>query len=404
MERGLALLFPVFLGLLQRAQGGSLEMEPPGSVVAVSVGGSQQLTCRLSCADPRNPRVQWRGLDTSLGTVRSDAHSSVLSVHNASLSEAGTRVCVGSCGTDTLLRTVKLLVFAFPDQLAVSPVALVAGRDQEVACTAHNVTPANPETLSLSLLLGDQELEGVQALDWDVEEEPQQGEDQLLRVTQRWRLPPLETPTPLTLHCRATMDLPGLRLSHQRAIPVLHSLTSPEPPVKTSPEATPELSSTSSSGSPGHPPGNSSSGSPGPPPGNSSSRSPGPRPGNSSILPCHPEIRQSPAAGGLDLLCQALCGPGVAVGWTQAPGGLEAYQRWEAGAQAWLSVPWAGCCAEGWFQCRLDPGGQMASLHLAPEICCWTTPPALWTGSLVLGLLFLAFLAHRLRKRCRPAQ
>lgn len=108
---------------------------------------------------------------------------------------------------------------AFPDQLTVSPVTLVARRDQEVACTAHNVTPANPEALSLSLLLGDQELEGVQALDWDVEEEPQQGEDQLLRVTQRWLLPPLETPTPLTLHCRATMNLPGLRLSHRRAIP-----------------------------------------------------------------------------------------------------------------------------------------------------------------------------------------
>ncbi|XP_059015108.1 mucosal addressin cell adhesion molecule 1 isoform X1 [Mustela lutreola] len=392
MEQGLALLFPVFLGLLQRAQGGSLEMEPPDSVVAVSLGGSQQLTCRLACADPRNPMVQWRGLDTSLGTVRSDAHSSVLSVHNASLSEAGTRVCVGSCGTDTLLRTVKLLVFAFPDQLTVSPVTLVARRDQEVACTAHNVTPANPEALSLSLLLGDQELEGVQALDWDVEEEPQQGEDQLLRVTQRWLLPPLETPTPLTLHCRATMNLPGLRLSHQRAIPVLHSLTSPEPPVETSPEATPELSSTSSSRSPGPPPRNSSSGSPGPPPGNSSNR------------PCRPEIHQSPAAGGLELLCQALCDPGVAVGWTQAPGGLEAYQRREAGAQAWLSVPWAGCCSEGWFQCRLDPGGQMASLYLVPEICCQTTPPALWTGSLVLGLLFLGFLAHRLRKRCRPAQ
>lgn len=41
---------------------------------------------------------------------------------------------------------------------------------------------------------------------------------------------------------------------------------------------------------------------------------------------------------------------------------------------------------------------------LLPSPGCQTTPPALWTGSLVLGLLFLGFLAHRLRKRCRPAQ
>lgn len=92
-------------------------------------------------------------------------------------------------------------------------------QDQEVACTAHNVTPASPEALSLSLLLGDQELEGVQALGWDVEEEPQQGEDLLFRVTERWLLPPLETHTPLTLHCEATMKLPGLKLSRHRAIP-----------------------------------------------------------------------------------------------------------------------------------------------------------------------------------------
>ncbi|XP_006752386.1 mucosal addressin cell adhesion molecule 1, partial [Leptonychotes weddellii] len=199
--------------------GGHLEVEPPDSVVAVSLGGSQQLTCRLVCPDHRTRSVQWRGLDTSLGAVRSDAGSSVLSVRNASLSAAGTRVCVGSCGAVTFQQTVQLLVFAFPDQLTVSPVALVAKQDREVACTAHNITPASPEALSLSLLLGDQELEGVQALGRDVEEEPQQGEDQLLRVTERWVLPPLETPTPLTLRCRATMKLPGLKLSYQRAIP-----------------------------------------------------------------------------------------------------------------------------------------------------------------------------------------
>lgn len=113
-------------------------MEPPDSVVAVSLGGSQQLTCRLACADPRNPMVQWRGLDTSLGTVRSDARSSVLSVHNASLSEAGTRVCVGSCGTDTLLRTVKLLVFG---ELRPLPDAWAHWAAQQPCFTSKTMPP-----------------------------------------------------------------------------------------------------------------------------------------------------------------------------------------------------------------------------------------------------------------------
>ncbi|XP_004441515.1 PREDICTED: mucosal addressin cell adhesion molecule 1 [Ceratotherium simum simum] len=357
----------------------ALEVEPPESVVAVPVGGSRELTCRLACAGPGAAPVQWRGLDTTLGAVQTGAGISVLSVRNASLAAAGTRVCVGSCGNLTFQRTVRLLVFAFPDQLTVSPGALVAGSAQEVACTAHNVSPASSDTLSLSLLLGGQELEGVQALGQDVEEEAQDGEDSLFRVTERWLLPPLGTLAPLTLHCQATMTLPGLELNHSRPIPVLHSLTSREPPIVTSPEATPEQGSTHSPSSPG------------------------PESGNSSTRPCRPVIRRLTTPRGLELLCEVVCSPGVAVHWTQAPGGLEAYNRREAGARAWLSVPWAECNPEGWFQCCLDPGGQVASLYLVPEICSPASSAALWTGSVALGLLLLVFLAYRLWKCCRPA-
>ncbi|XP_058919404.1 mucosal addressin cell adhesion molecule 1 isoform X2 [Kogia breviceps] len=390
MARGLALLLPLFLGLPQLGRGGPLEVEPPEPEVAVAVGESRQFTCRLACEDGRAASVQWRGLDTSLGAVQSGAGSSVLSVLNASLSAAGPRVCVGSCGDVAFQHIVRLLVFAFPDKLTVVPEALVAGPDREVACTAHSITPAGPDTLSMSLLLGDQELEGVEALR-DVIEEPQEGEDPLFQVTQRWLLPALGTPTPPSLHCQATMRLPGLELSHRRPIPVLQGLTSPEPSttespeprITTSPEATPEQASTRSP------------------------RSPGPVPRNSSTRPCRPEIRQLSAAGGLELLCEVACGPGVAVRWTQAPGGLAAYETREVGAQAWLSggsMLWARCHAEGWFQCCLDPGGQTAKLYVASEICSPLTSASLWTGSLVLGLLLLVFLTHRLWKRCRPTR
>uniref|UniRef100_A0A8D2DSJ2 Mucosal addressin cell adhesion molecule 1 n=1 Tax=Sciurus vulgaris TaxID=55149 RepID=A0A8D2DSJ2_SCIVU len=360
-----------------------LRVEPPEPVVALAIGASQQFTCSLACARG-TAAVRWSGLDTNLGAVRSEAGGSVLSVRNASLSAAGTRVCVGSCGDRTFQHTVRLLVYAFPDQLTVSPATLVSGRDQEVACTAHGISPAGPDTLFFSLLLGNRELEGVQALGREEEEEdPQETEDLLFRVTKRWLLPPLGTPTPTTLHCQATMRLPGLELSHRRALPgehtgfchpqghhspawttastppvhpvqgqalyqlsyipnplfpVLHSQTSLEPtdptssdpPTATSPQASPQQGSTGT-----------------------------PRI-NSSTETCRPEIHQSlePALdgeGSWELLCETVCGPGMAVRWTLAPGGLAAYQRREAGARAWLSVPpgapaLKACSSVAWTQ------------------------------------------------------
>uniref|UniRef100_A0A4W2EVD2 Adhesion molecule immunoglobulin-like domain-containing protein n=1 Tax=Bos indicus x Bos taurus TaxID=30522 RepID=A0A4W2EVD2_BOBOX len=524
----------------------------------MAVGESRNFTCRMTCADGRAASVVWRGLDTSLGAVQSSAGLSILYVLNASLSAAGTRVCVGSCGDVNLQHRVRLLLFgeppplppplrprgpgrqpcfpsvpwppppgtlpglpttsqllarlagppeslcsprspriplpnprpilqdltpcpfrsglaltpytlatqavvaglacpgapavsrnprphlhatssrrspkppgsahpllpsptAFPDQLTVSPEAVVPGRDQEVACTAHNVTPPGPDTLSMSLLLGDRELEGVEALP-NVTEEPQEGEDSLFQVTQRWLLPTSETSSLRTLHCQVTMRLPGRELTHHRTIPVLQGLTSPEPPSITSSElptmtpakpsitASPEPTDTTTPESfvmkPPKPPittspelaSTYSPASPGP-------ASPGATSSNSSTRPCLPEIHQSSASGALELLCEVPCGPSMAVRWTQAPGGLEAYETWEAGAQAWLSsrsTLWSGCHPEGWFQCRLDPGGHMANLYVVPEICSPTMSAALWTSSLALGLLLLVFLAYHLWKRCQP--
>uniref|UniRef100_A0A2K6B9Z4 Mucosal addressin cell adhesion molecule 1 n=1 Tax=Macaca nemestrina TaxID=9545 RepID=A0A2K6B9Z4_MACNE len=328
-----------------------LQVEPPEPVVAVALGASRQLTCRLDCADG-GATVQWRGLDTSLGAVQSDAGRSVLTVRNASLSAAGTRVCVGSCGGRTFQHTVRLLVYAFPDQLTISPAALVPG-DPEVACTAHKVTPVDPNALSFSLLLGDQELEGAQALGPEVEEEeeePQEEEDVLFRVTERWRLPTLATPVLPALYCQATMRLPGLELSHRQAIPgeSLHALsspeaaaerdlsshrrkttvtpfpvlhgptsreppdtTSPEPRAATSPETTPQQGSTHSPRSPG------------------------------STRTCRPEISQA--------------GP---------------------------------------TQGEVTPTG--SSKPTGDQL-----PAALWTSSAVLGLLLLALPTYHLWKRCR---
>lgn len=83
----------------------------------MAVGESRNFTCRMTCADGRAASVLWRGLDTSLGAVQSSAGLSVLYVINASLSAAGTRVCVGSCGDVVLQHRVRLLVFGEPPPL-----------------------------------------------------------------------------------------------------------------------------------------------------------------------------------------------------------------------------------------------------------------------------------------------
>ncbi|XP_070943817.1 mucosal addressin cell adhesion molecule 1 isoform X1 [Macaca nemestrina] len=359
MDRGLALLLAGLLGLLQPGCGQSLQVkplqvEPPEPVVAVALGASRQLTCRLDCADG-GATVQWRGLDTSLGAVQSDAGRSVLTVRNASLSAAGTRVCVGSCGGRTFQHTVRLLVYAFPDQLTISPAALVPG-DPEVACTAHKVTPVDPNALSFSLLLGDQELEGAQALGPEVEEEeePQEEEDVLFRVTERWRLPTLATPVLPALYCQATMRLPGLELSHRQAIPVLHGptsreppdTTSPEPRAATSPETTPQQGSTHSPRSPG------------------------------STRTCRPEISQAgPTQGEV-----------TPTGWNVVT--LEARIASEG------LLPSQACRS-------LEGSDRRLLLSPASKPTGDQLPAALWTSSAVLGLLLLALPTYHLWKRCR---
>nr|XP_039322348.1 mucosal addressin cell adhesion molecule 1 [Saimiri boliviensis boliviensis] len=368
MERGLALLLAGLLGLLSPGRAQPLHVEPPEPAVAVALGASLQLTCRLTCAG-RAAAVQWRGLDTSLGAVRSDAGRSVLTVRNASLSAAGTRVCVGSCGGLTFQHAVRLLVFAFPAQLTVSPAAL-GPADREVACAAHKVTPGDPNALSFSLLLGGRELEGAEALDLEVEaeeDEPQEEEDMLFRVTQRWRLPPLGTPAPPALHCQATMRLPGLELSHHQAIPVLRSPASLEPPDTTALEPP-----NTTSPEPPNTTGPETANTTGPEPPTTT----GPEPPNTTGP--EPPSTTSPEA------------PDMTTPETVPQQGPTHSPRRPVSTRTYRPAVSQAAPTQGEVipTSSSSPAGDRLSA-------------ALWTSSAVLGLLLLALPTYRLWKRCR---
>nr|XP_025964134.1 mucosal addressin cell adhesion molecule 1 [Dromaius novaehollandiae] len=77
----------------------------------VPYGGSAQLNCSLACAEGT---VQWRGLDTNLGTVVSSAGHSVLRLSNAAVAAEGTKICQGTCGGRHYQHAVDLKVYSQP--------------------------------------------------------------------------------------------------------------------------------------------------------------------------------------------------------------------------------------------------------------------------------------------------
>ncbi|NXS64660.1 MADCA protein, partial [Pandion haliaetus] len=122
----------------------------------VRYGGSVQLNCSLACA---GGTVQWKGLDTNLGSITSFPTHSILHVSSAVVAMAGTKICQGTCHGQHYQRTVNLKVFALPDtlQLEADPSALEPGQPARLRCSARPVYPLTG--LVLTWYRGDQALE-----------------------------------------------------------------------------------------------------------------------------------------------------------------------------------------------------------------------------------------------------
>uniref|UniRef100_A0A8C6IN11 Immunoglobulin domain-containing protein n=1 Tax=Melopsittacus undulatus TaxID=13146 RepID=A0A8C6IN11_MELUD len=127
MEPALLLL----LGLLWGCRGesmGRLVVTPQEPVVPY--GGSVQLNCSLhACAEGT---VQWKGLDTNLGSVTSFPTHSILHVSSAVVAMGGTKICQGACHGQYYQRTVKLRVYGKRSPAHPSPGACGA--------TSHGLT------------------------------------------------------------------------------------------------------------------------------------------------------------------------------------------------------------------------------------------------------------------------
>ncbi|KAM6332011.1 mucosal addressin cell adhesion molecule 1 [Alca torda] len=136
--------------------------------LVVRYGGSAQLNCSLACA---GGTVQWRGLDTNLGSITSFPTHSILHVSSAVVATAGTKVCQGTCHGEHYQKTVSLMVYALPDtlQLDTDPRALERGQPTSLRCSAQQVYPYTG--LVLTWYRGDQALEGVDFTITETDEE-----------------------------------------------------------------------------------------------------------------------------------------------------------------------------------------------------------------------------------------
>ncbi|XP_064325772.1 mucosal addressin cell adhesion molecule 1 [Phalacrocorax carbo] len=136
--------------------------------LVVRYGGSAQLNCSLACM---GGTVQWKGLDTNLGTITSFPTHSVLNISSAVVAMEGTKICQGTCQGQHYQRTVNLKVYALPDtlQLEVGPRALKPGQPARLRCSAQRVYPL--EKLALTWYRGDQELEETGFDDTETDEQ-----------------------------------------------------------------------------------------------------------------------------------------------------------------------------------------------------------------------------------------
>lgn len=74
----------------------------------VRYGDAVQLNCSLPCT---GGTVQWKGLDTNLGSIDFFPTHSVLHINSAEVATEGTKICQGICGEEHYQKSVNLKVY-----------------------------------------------------------------------------------------------------------------------------------------------------------------------------------------------------------------------------------------------------------------------------------------------------
>ncbi|NWU59004.1 MADCA protein, partial [Dromas ardeola] len=409
----------------------------------VRYGGSAQLNCSLACA---GGTVQWKGLDTNLGSITSFPTHSILHVSSAVVAMAGTKVCQGTCHGQHYQQTVYLKVYTLPDtlQLDADPRALEPGQPTSLRCSAQQVYPLTG--LVLTWYRGDQALEVEDFKVTETDEElfdivstlPVAGKDVVEGVEFRCEVTlsigqetftrvasvaasagaVTEQPVAMATFTGSPWTAVATTESPSTARPVTTTALPPEPSVSTH---DPSTALTTTAQDPGSPTARlatttlPSSGTASP-----STEAQGTAADSSvpaakgtglsmgTVPACSLQIWSLPPNGtrgrALRIECHARCTGNATVRWLKTPVALSQYREEAAGSSSTLRLDHAEAQHQGHYQCiLLGHHTQVVSLQLIVSDDMVSTGPAIAAGTTfsLLGLIVTSVMSRRLWKRFR---
>ncbi|NXM42760.1 MADCA protein, partial [Gymnorhina tibicen] len=341
----------------------------------VPFGGSTELNCSLACA---RGKVEWRGLDTALGTISSFPTHSILHIRNATVATEGTKICEGKCNGQHYQKTVALKVYAFPDMLRLeaAPQILRPGHPANLNCSAMDLYPINEVTLTW--------YRGHEVVKTGFDSE--ETDEELHNIVSILSVNGTEVAEGVEFRCNVTLRV------GQETFTQVASLVASAEAVTEQPAAV-----VTSTGSPSTAR-----------PAATTALPTGTGPSVGTAPACSLQIWSLPPTGtrgrALRIECHAQCAGNATVGWFWTPAALSQYQEESTGSSSTLRLDRAEPWHQGHYQCvLLGHRTQMVSLEVMVVEDSFSSSPAIAMGTVgsLLGLIVAGAVSRRLWKRFR---
>ncbi|XP_072213760.1 mucosal addressin cell adhesion molecule 1 [Excalfactoria chinensis] len=410
----------------------------------VQYGDAVQLNCSLPCP---GGTVQWKGLDTNLGSIDTFLTHSILKISSAKLATAGTKICLGTCGDSSYQETANLQVYSLPEVLQLNvDQALIAGQPATLHCSALHVYPITGLKLTWyredKLLMDDFE-----------ETETDEG---LFDVVTTVRVPGEDVADGEVFKCELTLSIGSKTFTRVASIPVSNKAVTEQPMAMTTSTESPHTTVTTTviysitvpaaitlpSPEP-HEPSTAASQRPETPTQWSAASKPtlpqhhqgpslstaslhpdrtaatvstaatqgpavdGSSPGSHITTPtCSLQIWSLPPNGtrgrALRIGCQARCAHNASVHWLHTPVALSQYREEAVGSGSTLWLDRAEPHHQGYYQCiLLGHHAQAVSMQLVVTDDTSSSIPPIATGTAfsLLGLIVTGVVSRCLWKR-----
>ncbi|XP_056368653.1 mucosal addressin cell adhesion molecule 1 [Oenanthe melanoleuca] len=401
----------------------------------VPFGGSTELNCSLACA---GGKVEWRGLDTALGTISSFSTHSILHIRHATVATEGMKICQGSCQGQHYQKTATLKVYALPDtlRLEAAPHILRPGYPARLSCSATHLYPI--DGVALTWYRGHQ----VVKTDFDADDD----DEELYKIVSILSVDGTEVEEGVEFRCEVTLHVGQKTFtkvasvvasaeavteqlaakvtstgSPSTARPVATTTLPPGPSVPTGDLTTarePNTGTTLDLAAVTNPPSTEPSvpqdliaGSPTARVATSTlpgSGTAGTVPSAGTIPACSLQIWSLPPTGtrgrALRIECHARCTGNATVGWLRTPAALSQYREENAGSSSALRLDSAQPWHQGHYQCvLLGHRSQMVTLEVMVMDDSFSSGPAIAMGTAgsLLGLIVTTAVSRRLWKRFR---